>query len=44
MTTVTLLLYSGFRIISTAWLERYVHAFAGFVIALSGAAITFMGL
>lgn len=43
MTAVTLLLYSGFRIISTVWLERYVHAFAGFVIALSGATITFLG-
>ena len=44
MTTVTLLLYSGFRMISTDWLERYVHAFAGFVIAISGAAIAFLGL
>ncbi len=44
MTGVTLLLYSGFRMISTAWLERYVHAFAGFVIALSGVAIAFLGL
>ncbi|MFH1965057.1 MAG: sulfite exporter TauE/SafE family protein [Acidobacteriota bacterium] len=44
MTAVTLLLYSGFKIISTAWLERYVHAFAGFVIAFSGAAIAFLGL
>ena len=44
MTGVTLLLYSGFKMISTAWLERYVHAFAGFVIALSGAAIAFLGL
>lgn len=44
MTAVTLLLYSGFRMISTAWMERYIHAFAGFVIALSGAAINFLGL
>jgi len=44
MTTVTLLLYSGIKMVSTAWLERYVHAFAGFIIALSGAAITFLGL
>ena len=44
MTTVTLLLYSGMKMVSTAWLERYAHAFAGFIIALSGAAITFLGL
>lgn len=44
MTALTLLISSGFKMISTAWLERYVHAFAGFVIAFSGAAVAFLGL
>ena len=44
MTTITILLSLGFHILPTQWLERYIHAIAGFVIALSGAAIVFLGL
>ncbi len=44
MTVIALALYSGIKIISTDWMERYIHAMAGFVIALSGSAIAFLGL
>ncbi len=44
MTATALFLYSGVRRISLPWLERYMHALAGLVIALSGAAIVFLGL
>ncbi len=44
MVATTLLLYSGVRRISLPWLERYMHALAGAVITLSGAAIVFLGL
>ena len=44
MTAIALGLYSGMRFISTKWLERYIHAIAGFVIAASGGAIVFLGL
>jgi len=44
MTLMALFLYSGFRMISSEWLNRYVHAASGFVIALSGGAITLLGI
>jgi len=44
MTSIVLLLYSGFTLVSTTWMERYIHALAGFIIAISGAAIVFLGL
>ncbi len=44
MTIIALALYSGVKIVSTAWMERYIHAMAGFIIALSGSAIAFLGL
>jgi len=44
MVATALFLYSGVRRISLPWLERYMHALAGLVITLSGAAIVFLGL
>ncbi|MBP7865519.1 MAG: sulfite exporter TauE/SafE family protein [Acidobacteria bacterium] len=44
MTVATLLLESGIKRLSTRWMERYMHALAGAVIALSGASILFLGL
>ena len=44
MVVMTLLLNAGLRLLPLAWMERYVHALAGSVIALSGAAIVFLGL
>ncbi len=44
MLAMSLLLYAGVRLVSLPWLERYMHAIAGAVITLSGAAIVFLGL
>ncbi|RJO70185.1 MAG: hypothetical protein C4523_05645 [Myxococcales bacterium] len=44
MTALTLALHAGVKLISTAWMERYVHALAGFIIASSGLAVAFLGL
>jgi len=44
MVVMTLLLNAGLTLLPLAFMERYVHALAGGVIALSGAAIVFLGL
>ena len=44
MIGAVLFLRAGFRMVPMRWMERYVHALAGFVIAGSGAAILFLGL
>ncbi|GAB4302750.1 MAG: hypothetical protein Kow0090_18350 [Myxococcota bacterium] len=44
MTAIAIALYSGVKIINLGRLERYAHALAGFMIALSGSAIIFLGV
>lgn len=44
MTIITVALYSGLNILPLGKLERFSHALAGFVIAVSGAAIVLLGV
>ncbi len=44
MVGLVLLVALGLFRLNTSWMERYVHALAGFVIATSGLAIKFLGL
>lgn len=44
MMSVVALTYKGVAKLNTAFLEKYIHAIAGFVIFLSGAGMVFLGL
>ena len=44
MTTIAVLGSKGLRLVTSNWIERYVHALAGGAIAMSGIAITAFGL
>lgn len=44
MTAIVALAYAGIRPIRAAFLEKYMHALAGFTLLLSGLAMQFLGL
>jgi len=44
MVGIVMLVSFGLFRLNTSWMEKYVHALAGFVIAISGLAIKFLGL
>ena len=44
MTTIVALAFAGLRPIRTVFLEKYMHAIAGFTLLLSGLAMQFLGL
>jgi len=44
MLGIVTILYSGVKVVSFGWLERYAHVLAGATICLCGVAIQFLGL
>jgi len=44
MMAMVFLAYKGLARLNLNWMERYMHAIAGLIIAISGLAIKFLGL